>query len=70
MFGLPPRMSAAIVAGLMFFIISNSYFYQLVDSLVGDALGKIASPDGCPTLWGLVVHSTVFSVAHYYGVGI
>jgi hypothetical protein len=70
LFGLPPRVTAALIAGMMFFIISNSYFYQLVDSLVGDTLGRIASPSGCPTTWGLIVHSSVFALAHYYGLGI
>ena len=70
LFGLSPKVSAAIVAAMMFFIVSNPLFYQLVDSLVGDTLGHISSPSGCPTTWGLVVHSTVFGLATYYGMGI
>ena len=70
LFGLPPRLSGAIYAGIMFFLISNSYFYELVDSLVGDTLGRIASPGGCPTTWGLIVHSCVFTAASYYGLGV
>lgn len=70
LFGLSPKVSAAILAGMMFFIVSNPLFYQLVDSLVGDALGRISSPSGCPTTWGLVVHSSVFALATYYGVGV
>jgi hypothetical protein len=69
MFGLSPKLSAAVVAGLMFFIISNPVVYKLVDSLLGGLLGPIASPSGCPTTWGLIVHSTVFAAATYYGVG-
>lgn len=64
------KLYAAVVAGAMFFLISNPYFYQLVDSLVGDRLGRIASAGGCPTTWGLVVHSTVFALATYYGLGV
>ena len=70
LFGLSARLSAAVYAGFMFFLISNSYFYELVDSIVGDALGRIASPEGCPTPWGLIVHSCVFTAAHYYGLGV
>lgn len=70
LFGLSPRLSAALYAGLLFFLISNSYFYELVDSLVGDMFGRIASASGCPTLWGLMVHSCVFAAAHYYGLGV
>jgi hypothetical protein len=68
--GVSPKLSAAIVAGLMFFIISNPIVYKLVDGLVGGMLGPIASPSGCPTTWGLIVHSAVFATATYYGVGV
>lgn len=64
------KLNAALVAGLMFFIISNPIVYKLVDSLVGGMLGPIASPSGCPTTWGLIVHSAVFAAAHYYGIGL
>jgi hypothetical protein len=68
--GLPPKLSAAVLAGLMFFIISNPVVYTLVDSLLGGLLGRIATPSGCPTTWGLIVHSAVFAAAAYYGVGL
>jgi hypothetical protein len=64
------RLTAALTAGLMFFIISHPFVYQAVDSLVGRLLGNIASPSGCPTTWGLVVHSLVFAGATYYSVGL
>lgn len=67
--GVSPKLSGAIVAGLMFFIISNPIVYRLVDQLVGGLLGPIATPSGCPTTWGLIVHSVVFAAAVYYGVG-
>ena len=63
------KLTAALIAGLMFFIISNPMVYKLVDNLVGGLLGNIASPSGCPTTWGLIVHSGVFAAATYYGVG-
>ena len=68
--GVSPKLSAAIVAGLMFFIVSNPVVYKLVDSLLGGFLGPIASPTGCPTTWGLIVHSAVFAAAAYYGIGL
>jgi hypothetical protein len=67
--GVSPKLSAALVGGLMFFIISNPMVYRLVDSLLGGLLGPIATPSGCPTTWGLIVHSGVFAAAVYYGVG-
>jgi len=64
------KLKDALVAGLMFFIISHPIVYKFVDSLVGGLLGRIASPGGCPTTWGLIVHSAVFAAATYYGLGL
>jgi hypothetical protein len=64
------KVKEALVAGLMFFIISHPIVYRMVDSLVGGLLGNIASPSGCPTTWGLVVHALVFATATYYGLGL
>lgn len=64
------KVKAALIAGLMFFIISHPIVYKLVDSLVGGLLGHIASSSGCPTTWGLIVHSAVFAAATYYGIGL
>lgn len=64
------KLKGALVAGLMFFIISHPIVYKFVDSLLGGLLGRIASPGGCPTTWGLIVHSAVFAAATYYGIGL
>jgi hypothetical protein len=64
------KLKEALVAGLMFFIISHPVVYRFVDSLVGGMLGDIASPSGCPTTWGLIVHAGVFATATYYGLGL
>ena len=61
---------AAIVAGVLFFVVSNPIVYKVVDSALGGLLGPIASPGGCPTTWGLIVHSAVFATATYYGMGV
>ena len=67
---LSAKLTAAILAGVMFFIISNPIVYKAVDGVAGGLLGPIASPGGCPTTWGLIVHSAVFATASYYGVGL
>jgi hypothetical protein len=67
---LSAKLKAALIAGVMFFIISNPIVYKIVDGLAGGMLGPIASPGGCPTTWGLIVHSAVFATATYYGVGL
>lgn len=64
------KLKGALIAGLMFFVISNPMVYKLVDNLLGSLLGRIASPSGCPTNWGLIVHSAVFAAATYYGIGL
>lgn len=64
------KVKGALVAGLMFFILSHPVVYKLVDSLVGGLLGPIASTSGCPTTWGLIVHSAVFAAAVYYEIGL
>jgi hypothetical protein len=64
------KLIQALVAGLMFFIVSNPTFYTLVDSVLGGLLGRIASASGCPTTWGLVVHSSVFALLTFYGIGL
>lgn len=64
------KLYEALVAGLMFFIISHPIVYTFVDKLVGGLLGSIASPSGCPTTWGLIVHAAVFTAATYYGLGL
>ena len=64
------KLKSALIAGLMFFIISNPMVYKIVDDLVGGLLGRIASPGGCPTTWGLIVHSAVFAAAAYYDLGV
>jgi hypothetical protein len=68
--GVSAKVSGAILAGVMFFIISNPIVYKLVDSMLGGLLGDIATPSGCPTTWGLIVHSAVFAAATYYGLGV
>jgi hypothetical protein len=62
------KLKAALTAGLMFFIISHPFVYQLVDKVSMGLLGNVASPAGCPTNWGLIVHSIVFAAATFYGM--
>lgn len=64
------KLNTALVAGLLFFIISNPMVYKIVDKLLGGVVGPIASPSGCPTTLGLIVHSLVFVGAIYYGIGL
>jgi hypothetical protein len=69
------KFKAALTAGLLFFVISSPALYKLVDSLVGGVVGSVApglmhifriAESGCPTTYGLVVHSVVFAAVVYY----
>ena len=69
-----PKIKHALMLGLLFFVISSPYTYSLVDRVVSTIFGgmfpslaslfKIAE-GGCPTTYGLMVHSGVFALAAY-----
>lgn len=64
----------AILAGL-FFVLSSPITYGLVDRVISTVVGLVSPHSveslrvimgGCPTTYGLVVHSVVFGVVAYY----
>ena len=68
------KTSAALSAGLLFFVISSPFLYKLVDQIVTGIFGAIVpniayyfriAEAGCPTTTGLVVHSVVFALLAY-----
>ncbi len=69
------RTRHALTLALLFFVISSPYTYTLVDRLVSPVLGSLVpqlaylfkiAEGGCPTTYGLLVHSVVFGLAAYY----
>jgi len=69
------KAQAALVAGILFFVVSAPATYRLVDSLVGGivtavipAFGDVfkVAQAGCPTTYGLLLHAGVFSVITYW----
>jgi hypothetical protein len=60
--GLSAKNSVIVTIALLFFIVANPMVFRFVDSLLGWLVGPIASPSGCPTTLGLVVHSFVFAL--------
>jgi hypothetical protein len=75
MFGLSRKAQAALTAALLFFVISSPFTYRLVDSVVGGIVGSVVpqfttlfkiAEAGCPTNYGLLVHSAVFGLVAYY----
>ena len=71
---LSRKAQASLVAAILFFVVSSPLTYRLVDSLIGGIVTMVipASADlfkvaqaGCPTNYGLVLHSAVFGVITY-----
>lgn len=69
------KVQASLVAALLFFVISSPFTYKFVDNIVGGivtaiipqfaSVFKIAEA-GCPTNYGLLVHSVVFGLVTYF----
>ena len=68
------RTRHALMLALLFFIISSPYTYKLVDSLVSAVVGSTVpqlswalrvAEGGCPTTYGLFLHSVVFGLVVY-----
>jgi hypothetical protein len=69
------KFQASATAALLFFVVSSPFTYKMVDSLIGGIVQAIApsmtslfrvAESGCPTNYGLVVHSVVFGLVTYY----
>ena len=69
------KFQAALMAALLFYVVSSPFTYKMVDKLIGgfvevlvpysSSFFKIAE-SGCPTNYGLLVHSAVFGLVSYY----
>ncbi len=51
------KFTISIISALTFFIIANPETFRLVRHIFGP---RIATPNGCPSTMGLIVHSLVF----------
>ena len=51
------KFITSLISGLTFFIIANPETFRLVRRVFGP---RIATPNGCPSTMGLLVHSVVF----------
>lgn len=71
------KFQNAAMLAVLFFVLSSPMTYRLVDRLLGGlvsavvpqfgSLFKVAEA-GCPTQYGLVVHSVVYGLVCYYFV--
>ena len=51
------KFVTSLISGLTFFIIANPETFRLVRRVLGP---RIATPNGCPSTMGLLVHTLVF----------
>lgn len=51
------KLITSIISGLTFFVIANPETFRLMRSILGP---RIATPTGCPSTIGLLLHSVVF----------
>lgn len=69
------KFQHALALALLFYVVSSPFTYKMVDKLIGgfvevlvpysSSFFKVAE-SGCPTNYGLLVHSVVFGVVSYY----
>lgn len=69
------KVQASLTAALLFFVVSSPFTYRMVDNLIGGVVQAVApsmtylfkvAESGCPTNYGLFVHSAVFGLVTYY----
>ena len=53
------KLITSIISGLTFFVIANPETFRLMRSIFGS---RIATPTGCPSTVGLLLHTVVFIV--------
>jgi hypothetical protein len=72
------KVQAAIVAGLVFFVLSSPLTYGIVDTLVGGVLTTLipslapvfrVAQQGCPTTYGIGLHALAFAIVSYVLMG-
>jgi len=72
---LNSKVKHALALALLFFAVSSPYTYKVVDHVVGSIVSALApqlsyvfkvADAGCPTTYGLAVHSAVFGLLAYF----
>jgi hypothetical protein len=51
-----------IYTTILLLILFNPLIYKLVNKLLSNFVGAIASKDGCPTLLGFGIHAAIFTI--------
>ena len=53
------KLKYSLVSALIFLLIASPIMFQVVQAIFG-GLFTVASPGGCPTIAGLLLHTVVF----------
>lgn len=51
------KLKISLISALTFYVIANPMTFRVVRGILGS---RIASPNGCPSTFGLVIHAIVF----------
>jgi hypothetical protein len=69
------KFQHSLTAALLFYVVSSPFTYKIVDKLIGGLVNAVApsvghlfkvAEAGCPTNYGLLVHSVVFGIVSFY----
>lgn len=53
------KFTISVISGLTFFIVANPEMFRIVRQILGE---WVATPNGCPSTMGLLVHMVVFII--------
>ena len=53
------QFTISVISGLTFFLVANPQMYMLMRNLIGS---RVATVNGNPTMFGLILHSVVFTL--------
>ena len=54
------KWQISIFSAFIFVLVIHPYTYMFTQKLLGGLLGKIADSNGCPTTFGLIIHTIVY----------
>jgi hypothetical protein len=69
------KFQHAVALALLFYVVSSPFTYKMIDKLIGGIVETVApsmaywfkvAESGCPTNYGLLVHSVFFGLVSYY----
>ncbi len=54
------KWKISLFSAIIFILVVNPYTYMLTQKLLGGFLPKISESNGCPTMFGLFIHTIVY----------